>query len=80
MVLASPSPLLTPPPSSSPPKTTIRSYSAQTPTRNGNPISPPPVARGDRKQGRDTGGQNGLQADEETMRHPPQRDCVEQVR
>ena len=30
MVLAAPGPLLTPPPSSSPPKTPYRSYSAQT--------------------------------------------------
>jgi hypothetical protein len=33
MVLASPGQLLTPSPSSSPPKTPIRSYSAQTPPR-----------------------------------------------
>jgi len=37
MVLASPGPLLTPPPSSSPQKTSIWSYSAQTPPINGNP-------------------------------------------
>jgi len=35
MVLASPGPLLTPLPSSSPPKPPIQSYSAQTPPRNG---------------------------------------------
>ncbi len=40
MVLASPGPLLTPPPSSSPPKTPFRSYSAITPPRYGNPILP----------------------------------------
>jgi len=42
MVLACPGPLLTPPPSSSPPKTPTRSYSTQTPPRNGNPTPPPP--------------------------------------
>jgi hypothetical protein len=40
MVLASLGPLFTPPPSSSPPKTPIRSYSAQTSPRNGNPTLP----------------------------------------
>ncbi len=45
MVLASPGPLLTPPPSSSPPKTPIRSYSAKTPPRNGHPTPPPPGGR-----------------------------------
>jgi hypothetical protein len=34
MVLAAPGPLLTPPPSSSPPKTPHRSYSAQTRSQN----------------------------------------------
>jgi hypothetical protein len=34
MVLADPGPLLTPPPSSSPPKTPYWSYSAQTRSRN----------------------------------------------
>ena len=43
MVLAAPGPLLTPPPSSSPPKTPVRSYSAQTPLRNGDPTPPQPV-------------------------------------
>jgi hypothetical protein len=55
MVLASPGPLLTPPPSSSPQKT-IRSYSAQTPPRNGNPTQLPPGGRGGRRRGRGTGG------------------------
>jgi hypothetical protein len=40
MVLTSPGPLRTPPSSSSPPKTPHRSYSAQTPPRNGNPAPP----------------------------------------
>jgi hypothetical protein len=48
MVLASPGPLLTPLPSSSPPKTPIWSYSDQTPPRNGNPTTPPPGGSGGR--------------------------------
>jgi hypothetical protein len=63
MLLASPGPLLTPPPSSFPLKTPIRSYSAQTPPRNGNPTLPSPGGRGGRRRGRGTGGQNGPQAD-----------------
>jgi hypothetical protein len=70
MVLADPGPLLTPPPSSSPPKTPIRSYSAQTPPRNGNPTPPPPGGRGGRRRGRGTGGQNGPQTDADALRHP----------
>jgi len=42
MVLASPGPLLTPPPSSSPPKTPFRSYSDTTPPRYGNQTPPSP--------------------------------------
>ena len=38
MVLASPDPLLTPPPSSSPPKTPFRSYSSTTPPSYVNPL------------------------------------------
>ena len=41
MVLAAPGPLLTPPPSSSPPKTPIRSYSAQTRSQNEEKNPPP---------------------------------------
>jgi hypothetical protein len=44
MVLASPGPLLTPPPSSPPPKTPIRSYSDQTPPRMGTRPRPRQVA------------------------------------
>jgi hypothetical protein len=40
MVLATPGPLLTPPPSSSPPKTPHRSYSAQTRSQDEEKISP----------------------------------------
>ena len=40
MVLASPGPLLTPRPSSSPPKTPFRYYSAITPPRSGSPTPP----------------------------------------
>jgi len=67
MVLASPGTLRTPPPSSSPPKTPIRSYSAQTPPRNGNSTPPPP---GGRRRGRGTEGQNGPQSDADALRHP----------
>ena len=74
MVLDSPGPLLTPPPSSSPPKTPIRSYSAQTPPRTGNPTPPPPGGRGGRRRGRDTGDQNGPQADADALRHPRHSD------
>ena len=70
MVLASPCPLLTPTASFSPPKTPTRSYSAQTPPRNGNPTPPPPGGRGGRRRGRGTGGQNGPQADADALRHP----------
>ena len=70
MVLAAPGPLLTPPSSSSPPKTPIRSYSAQTPARNGNPTTPLPGGRGGRRPGRGTGGQNRPQADANALRHP----------
>ncbi len=41
MVLAAPGPLLTPPPSSSPPKTPHRSYSAQTRSQNEEKNPPP---------------------------------------
>ena len=41
MVLAAPGPLLTPPPSSSPPKTPHRSYSAQTRSHNEEKTPPP---------------------------------------
>jgi hypothetical protein len=41
MVLAAPGPLLTPPPSSSPPKTPHRSYSAQTRSQNEEKNLPP---------------------------------------
>jgi hypothetical protein len=41
MVLAAPDPLLTPPPSSSPPKTPHRSYSAQTRSQNEEKNPPP---------------------------------------
>jgi hypothetical protein len=63
MVLASPGPLLTPPPSSSPRKTPFRSYSATTPPRYVNPTPPSPGGRGSSRQGRGMGGQNGPQAD-----------------
>jgi hypothetical protein len=59
MVLASPGPLLTPPPSSSPPKTPFRSYSVITPPRHGNPTPPPPGGSGSSRQGRGIAGQNG---------------------
>ena len=74
MVLASPGTLLTPPPSSSPPKTPIWSYSAQTPPRNGNPNAPDtvPAWRPLRPQTGTglTGGQNWPQADTDAMQHP----------
>jgi len=43
----------------SPPKTPIRSYSAQTPSRNWNPIPPAPGGRGCRRPGRGTGSYDG---------------------
>jgi hypothetical protein len=46
-----------------PPKTPIRSYSVQTPPRNGNPTLPPSVCRR-------RGGQNWPQADTDALRHP----------
>jgi hypothetical protein len=52
MVLASPGPLLTPPPSSSPPKTPFRSYSAITLPRYGNPTPPPPGGSCSSRRGR----------------------------
>jgi hypothetical protein len=70
MVLASPGPLLTPRPSSSPPKTLHRSYSAITPPRYGNQTPPPPGGRGSSRRGRGMGGQNGPQADSEALRQP----------
>jgi hypothetical protein len=72
MVLASPDtgPLLTPTPSSSPPKIPFRSYSAITPPRHGNPTPPPPGGRGSSRRGRGMGGQNGPQADADVLRHP----------
>jgi hypothetical protein len=59
MVLASPGPLLTPLPSSSPPKTPFRSYSATTPPSYGNQTPPSPGSRGSSRRGRGMGGQNG---------------------
>jgi hypothetical protein len=77
MVLASPGPLLTPPPSSSIPKTPIGSYSAQTPFCNRNPTPPLPGGRGGRRRGRGTGGQSGPQPDADALATPPpQRNCV----
>ena len=70
MVLASPGLLLTPPPSSSPPKTPFRSYSAKTPPRYGNPTPPSPGARGSCRRGRGMGGQNGPQADTDVQCTP----------
>ena len=61
--ITSPGPLLTPPPSFSPPKTPHRSYSAITPPRYVNPTPPSPGGRGSSRQGRGMGGQNGPQAD-----------------
>jgi len=49
MVLASPGPLLTPPPSSSPPKTPHRSYSAQTRSQN-EEKNPPTLASDGRRR------------------------------
>ena len=43
----------TPPHFSSPPKTPLRSYSAQTPPRNGNPTPPPPGGRVGHRRGRE---------------------------
>ncbi len=63
MVLASPGPLLTPPPSSSPPKTPFRSYSDTTPPRYGNQTPPSPGGCRSSRRGRGMGGQNGPQAD-----------------
>jgi len=70
MVLASPGPLLTPPPSSSPPKTPFRSYSVITPPRYGNQTPPPPDSSCSSRRGRGMGGQNGPQADAVALRHP----------
>jgi hypothetical protein len=47
----------------------IRSYSAQTPPRNGNPTQPQPGGSGGRRPGRGTGGQNGPQANADALRH-----------
>jgi hypothetical protein len=58
MVLASLGPPLTPPSSSCPPKTPIRSYSAQTPPRNWNQTQTPTGSRGCSRLGRGMGGQN----------------------
>jgi hypothetical protein len=72
MVLASPGPLFTPPLSSSPPKTPIRSYSARNPPCNENPTAPPPGGCGGCRQGLGMGGQkaqNGPQAFAEALRH-----------
>ena len=49
--ITSPGPLLTPPPSFSPPKTPHRSYSAITPPRYVNPTPPSPGGRGSSRQG-----------------------------
>ena len=70
MVLASPGPLLTPPPSSSPPKTPFRSYSATTPPSYVNQTQPSPDGSYSSRQGRGMGGQNGPQADADVLRHP----------
>jgi hypothetical protein len=70
MVLASPGPLLTPPPPSSQLKTPIRSYSAETPPRNGNPTQPPPGGSGGSRRERGTRGKNWPQADEDLLQHP----------
>ncbi len=77
MVLASPGPLLTPPPSSSPQKTPHWSYSFITPPRYVNQTPPSPGCNGSHRQGRVMGGQNGPQADTEV----PQThcNCVEAV-
>ena len=63
MVLASPGPLLTPPSSSSPPKTPFQSYSGIAPPRHGNQTQPPSDCSSSSRQGRGMGGQNGPQAD-----------------
>ncbi len=63
MVLASPGPLLTPPSSSSPPKTPFLSYSDTTPPSYGNPTQPSPGGRSSSRWGRGMGGQNGPQAE-----------------
>jgi hypothetical protein len=70
MVLASPGPLLTPPPSSSPPKTPFQSYSATTPPCYGNQTPPSPVSIGSSRQGLSMEGQNWPQADTDVPRHP----------
>ncbi len=63
MVLASPGPLLTPPPSSSPQKTPHWSYFAITPPSYVNQTQPSPGGSYSSRQGRGMGGQNGPQAD-----------------
>ena len=70
MVLASLGPLLTPPPSSSPLKTSIWSYSPQTPPRNENQTHPQPGCSCCSRLGRVTGGQNGPHTDADVLRHP----------
>jgi hypothetical protein len=78
MVLASPGhSVLTPPRSSSPPKTPIRSYSAQTPPRNGNPTQPQPVGCGCTRKGRGTGGQDGPQAYADVLQQPNHSSTVQ---
>jgi hypothetical protein len=70
MVLTSPGALLTQPPSSSPPKTPIRSYSVQTLPRNENPTPPPPDGHVGGRLRWVTGGQIGPQANADALRHP----------
>jgi hypothetical protein len=53
-----------------PPKTPFRSYSAITPPHYGNPTPHPSGGRGSVRRGRGMGGQNGLQADADALRHP----------
>jgi hypothetical protein len=59
-----------------PPKTPIRSYSAQTPPHNGNQTPPPSGGCCGRRLGLGTGGQNGPQADADVMQHPLHRSTV----
>ena len=70
MVLASPGPVLTPPPSSSPPKTPHRSCSARTPPRYVNQTPPLSSCHGSSSRERGMGGQNGPKADADVQRHP----------